>query len=162
MRIIYYDFAALAYSSFFVNGFIDNEREFGYRFSLSRRVPSIVRDNKEMQGPWTGLLASIMIFEVVEQDRTSWFCIDGRDGSRRGVQHGEGYHVPLLERVDRYFKVNYVLDDILADPVLEKYKAKIVPAAPFFPLRVPLTRTRLPRLWPVPSAQGHQTSQTRR
>jgi hypothetical protein len=148
MRIVYYDFADIAYSSFFINGFIQNEREFGYRFTVSKRVPALMRD-KEMQGPSSGLLPSILIFEVVEHGKTFYFCVDARDGSKRGAEYGEGYHVPLLQRVDHYFKVNYVLDDILHDPVLEKHQAKIVPAGPFFALRVPLRRIGLPRLRPA-------------
>ena len=150
MRIVYYDFGDLAYSSFFIKGFIDNEQEFGYRFAVSKRVPSLLRDQK-MHGPWDGLLSTVLIFEVIRPGGTFYFCIDTRDSSQRGVQHGEGYHLPLLNKVGRYFKVNYALDSILGDPVLETHRTTIFPAGPFFPLRVPVQRIRLPRLWPARS-----------
>jgi hypothetical protein len=148
MRIVYYDFGDLAYSSFFIKGFIDNEQEFGYRFAVSKRVPSLLRD-QTMHGPWEGLLSTVLIFEVIRPGGTFYFCIDTRDSSQRGVQHGEGYHLPLLDKVGRYFKVNYALDNIQGDPVLETHRTKIFPAGPFFPLRVPMRRIRLPRLRPA-------------
>ncbi len=148
MRIVYYDFGDLAYSSFFIKGFIDNEQEFGYRFAVSKRVPSLMRDQK-MHGPWDDLLPSVLIFEVVRRGGTFYFCIDTRDSSQRGSEHGEGYHLPLLDGVGRYFKVNYALDNLLRDPVLETHRTTIFPAGPFFPVRVPVQRIRLPRWRPT-------------
>jgi hypothetical protein len=87
--------------------------------------------NKE----WDDILFSICIFKFKNKNREFYFCIDLRDCYESDPKIGKGYHLPLLEMVKYYFKVNYNIDAIQADPNLKINKNKILPIFPFFPVR---------------------------
>ena len=112
---------------------------------MSHSIPSILRD-PSMNGKWRGILFSVCLFKAQIAGEQYYFCIDARDSSR--VDSGMGYHLPLLEKVRYYFKVNYNSEAIENDPRLKKFRDKIIPAYPNCPLRIPHFYQLLPRITP--------------
>lgn len=130
-QIIYYDFGNLKYSSFFLAGFLDKARAYGYEFTISRELPPLLSDPD--MSSWRHILPFIFLFMVKAGRESLCFCIDTRDSNTTSV--GEGYHLPLLKRVDLYFKVNYHERVIREDDNLAPFADKIKPVRPFFPVR---------------------------
>ncbi len=146
-EIVYYDFNELNYSSFFLTGFLHNTKRFDYRFTVSKDVPSLLED-PATDGRWRALLFSICLFKARLGGREFHFCIDARDSCESARDRGGGYHLPLLERVAYYFKVNYNADAIERDPNLRPFIDRILPARPFFPVAPPGRGAFLPRFLP--------------
>lgn len=158
-RITYYDFADINYSSFFLSGFLKNQTKFDYEFAVSHSVPPLLREVL-MDGEWRKILSFICLFKWQIAGGEHYFCIDLRDSST--PRTGMGYHIPLLEKVRYYFKVNHNLDDINNASGLRSLRNKIIPAYPFFPIRVPRLLPFLPIVtpssamdWPVRKAWRH-------
>ena len=51
------------------------------------------------------------------------------------MNHTTGYHLPLLQSVDTYFKVNYNLDHINSTLILNYFNSKILNISQFFSIR---------------------------
>lgn len=133
--IVYFDFSNLHFTGFYLNGLIENQKRLNYRFSVSRRPPLAVRD-AIMAPKWLGLRFAIAVFEATINGRRSLCCIDAHDSNRLDVEGAEfGYHLPLLEAADWYFKANFDPEVVRRDPILNKLAGKILPITPFIPLR---------------------------
>jgi hypothetical protein len=133
-RITYYDFADMNYASFFLTGFSEHENRHACRLMISRSLPVHLRE-RMMEGGWAKTVPSICLFKIGRIDQEFYFCIDARDGCRTTPAGGMGYHLPLLDEVRLYFKVNHNEEAVRTDPLLKAYARKIVPVAPCFPLR---------------------------
>ena len=144
-EIIFYDFENVEISriSFYINGFILNQKKFGYKFSISRLTPSILA-SKSMEGDWRRFLFCKGIFEVRSGGNSFFFCIDRSDHSTNYMD--EGFHLPLLRVVKYYFKINYNKEAIYSDPDLCDFREKILPAGPSFPIRIDNTLSFLLRI----------------
>lgn len=99
-----------------------------------------------MEGEWRKIPSFIGLFKWEIAGGEHYFCIDMRDSSTPCT--GMGYHIPLLEKVRYYFKVNHNLDDINNASRLRSLRNKIIPAHPFFPVRVPRLLPFLPMVMP--------------
>ena len=117
-----FDFNNLYYSSFYITGFLSL---LGSDFRLSYKFPDFLKGETYLSHR-SKLLGVLLLFDDVQD---VWIVIDTRDGCRE-----QSYHIPLLEKVDFYFKVNFNEDEILKSQVLSTYKSKISPLAPFFPI----------------------------
>src|SRR4030042_1557789 len=133
-RITYYDFANVNYASFFLTGFSDCEEKPSFRLTVSRSPPARLRE-RMMEGEWASIVPFVCLFKIGLADEEFYFCIDARDSCRTAPAEGMGYHLPLLDEVRFYFKVNYNEDAVTADPLLKTHAGKIVPVAPCFPMR---------------------------
>jgi hypothetical protein len=144
-EIIFYDLENMEISriSFYINGFILNQKKYAYKFSVSRSAPSILT-NKLMEGEWRKYLFDIGIFEIRQGEKKGFFCIDRSDHSTNYMN--EGFQLPLLKVVTYYFKTNYNKEAICRDPDLCDYQEKIVPAGPSFPVRINNILSFLPRI----------------
>lgn len=160
-RIIHYDFCDLNYSGYYVEGFRQACAAVGHEFVVSRRVPFLLRGIAP-EDRWRKLLRSVALFEARGAGETRWFCVDARDSSRPGADRGDGYHLPLLERVHRYFKVNHDPDAVAAEPSLRPFAEAIVPADPFFALRPAAFADALPRPVPAPAVAWNGDAVLRR
>ncbi len=143
-RILFYDFADINYSSYWLAGLIENQNRYNYQFSVSRAAPADLlsyRASNELKKN----LFSISIFEAQVDGDRFLFCIDAHDNAA----YESGYNLPLLETVRYYYKVNYNAAAIHSDPVLRTYVHKIRPAQPNFPVRLANPLRMLPR--PVPN-----------
>jgi len=147
-RIVYFDFSNLHFTGFYLNGLIDGQKRLNFRFSVSRRAPAAVRDAL-MAPKWLGLRFAMAAFEATTQGRRSLCVIDAHDANRLDSEGAQfGYHLPLLEAADWYFKANFDPLAVQRDPILARHAAKILPITPFIPLR-PTQRYRYaPRLLP--------------
>jgi Glycosyl transferases group 1 len=150
-EIVHYDLANIYYSSFFITGFSANAARLRYRFQFAKDVPAILThafgDEERL-----GNLRFILLFQARLGPESFYFCIDTRD-SADVLPRGEGLrHLPLLDVVKYYFKVNFSQRLVDSDPDLSAYASKILPAAPFFPVATQAMRLRLPRLTPYPAA----------
>lgn len=149
-HITYFDFNAIAYSSYFVTGFFENRPDYDYTFEISTAIPAIVKQTCTKK-KWRQILSSICVFKFQTGHEVFYFCIDARDSCRADENRGNGFHLPLLERVKYYFKVNYNLPAIQEDNRLSRYKEKILPILPFFGVKCPKLEHRLPRVFPSKS-----------
>lgn len=143
-RIIFYNVADLMFSSFYLRGLLQNRHRFNYKLSVSSTVPPFIYDGMPA-GEWSKIFPSICLFEARIASGDFYFCIDAHDSAR--TKSG-GYHIPLLEKVRYYFKVNYRLDAINKDDMLYRFREKIMPASPFFPVAIPWYFRLLPGLSP--------------
>jgi hypothetical protein len=153
-KITYFDFADLNYASFYLSGFHQNEKRWGYRFAIAKSPPPPLLSQKTVE-EWSDVLSSICLFRVSTPDEDFYFCIDTRDSSRADIYQGKGYHLPLLEEVRFYFKANFDSAVIGTDANLRAYSTKIIPVFPFFPIRTPRLLPYLPRI--TPCAATHWT-----
>lgn len=145
IKITFYDLASLDYSSFFLTGFLQNRKDFGYKLVISRKIPSGLH-GVSMDNEWAKILFSICLFKVELSNREFYFCIDTRDSCKAGKNEGLGYHMPMLMKVAYYFKVNYRDDAIQSDSNLKAHASKIIPIGPFFPVKLPFLLRFLPRI----------------
>lgn len=143
-HIQFFDFADIAFSSFFIRGMFENQKKYGYTFSISKSLPALLKDPK-IEMKWREILFSVCIFKAHIGKEESYFAIDCRD-SCRAHTYEMGYHMPLLQEVKYYFKVNYNQDAIHTDPVLKKYASKIIPVPLFMPVAVPKPYLFFPRI----------------
>lgn len=116
--------------------------------SLPSRLKSAVQ-NRE----WQYLLFSMVLFKLQQGNRTWYVCIDTHDDNSLDTQsRSGGYHWPLLQCVDAYFKVNFNPQIIRLTPALAAHQQKIHSIAQFFPVRPQSSwllsqRLLLPTVW---------------
>lgn len=130
-EIIYYDFDRLDWLSFYIDGFLANQKKFNYRFRIKREVPSFL-EQPSSAGKWQKHLIALGVFEYRNENDTFFFCIDRSDHSSNYMN--EGYFIPILENVKYYFKANYNRVAIENDRSLKKYSDKIIPVGLSFPV----------------------------
>lgn len=138
--IAHFDFANIRYSSFYRSGFAHNAPLYGYRLKLSRRPPAFLTESR-MSEDWRKQMSGPLLFRFMSGSEDYYFCIDVGD-------HDLGLHLPALQRVKFYFKVNYNPDCFMRDPTLLAHAHKIHPILPFFPLRSTKSLGQAPRLLP--------------
>jgi hypothetical protein len=148
-RIVYYDFADLFYSSYYLLGFMANKENFNYDFSITKDIPPLLRSSA-FDDTWRKILFSICLFKATVGGEEFYFCIDTRDSAKPDALNGLGYHLPLLDTVKYYFKANYDRVVVEEDPRLRPHARKIIPVDIFFPLKVPGMLRLLPRLTNCP------------
>ena len=146
--IVYFDFSNLHFTGFYLNGLAESQTRLGYRFSVSRRPPAALSAALADKA-WQALRFSMGVFEARVGDRKQRFCVDAHDANRLDHPAARfGYHYPLLEAVDHYFKVNFAPEAIQEDPLLIKHRHKIVPITPFIPIQPRPRMPYTPRLLP--------------
>jgi hypothetical protein len=146
--ITYYDFANLNYASFFLAGFFENSKKFNYDFIVSKSTPIILQESNSMY-KWNDILFSICLFKVEKPNDSYYFCIDTRDSNSSDESSGKGFHLPLLDKVKYYFKINYNSDIIQIEPELKRASDKIIPVLPFFPIKFNKSFLYLPKIIPL-------------
>jgi hypothetical protein len=149
--IVHYDFASIRCSSFYITGFLANASPYNYRFILSRKLPSHL-SAPVMTGEWRVFSDCLLLFRFKSAAEDCYFCIDVSDNCR-------AYHLPVLNIVKYYFKVNYDLDIIMCESSLSPHLHKIQPILPWFPLQTDNSLLRLPRLTPYrPMAWSYRSA----
>jgi hypothetical protein len=151
-RVSFIDTSRVYFSSFYLHGFNELADTGRIRLRVANRIPE--RLKKAVQDPeWQHLLFAMCLFEYRQEGRTRYFCIDAHDGNRldREAPNG-GYHWPLLEAVDAYFKVNLNARIVDETPELFAHRQKIRGVPQFFPVKPPLIaalgrRILLPSAW---------------
>ena len=138
--IIHYDFANLEYSGFFLTGFIQNQERFNYKLKISKQVPSLLASYPKA-AEWSANLFAISLYKVELFKDEFYFCIDAHDT-------GSGFHIPLLDKVRYYFKVNYNANFVTTDSYIKPLSHKIIPTSIVFPIRPPKILRFLPRVVP--------------
>ncbi|NWF90107.1 MAG: hypothetical protein HXY50_11690 [Ignavibacteriaceae bacterium] len=154
ITITYYDFADLNYASYFLVGIYENQTKFNFKFLVKKSIPPFLKEI-DPKNDWTDILFSICIFEVTRENESFYFCIDTRDSNTSDINLGKGFHLPLLQSVKYYFKVNYNKSVINKEIDVIKHSQKIIPAWPFFPIKFTQPFLYRPRL--IPSKDIHWT-----
>ena len=146
------DTSRVYFSSFYLHGCSELADAGKIRLRVANRVPEQLKI--AVQDPeWQHLLFAMCLFEYRQGGRTRYFCIDAHDGNRldREAPNG-GYHWPLLQAVDAYFKVNLNARVVAETPELAAHQGKIWSVPQFFPVKPPMTaalarRILLPTTW---------------
>jgi hypothetical protein len=147
-HIIFYNINDINNSSFFITGFQQNANKYDYKFTVLNKIPNLILD-KIMDGIWRNKLYQILLLKVITLDKSFFICIDTRDTNTVDFAKGiYGYHLPLLEKVNYYFKVNYNIEAINNCSYLKEYRPKISPVLPFFPLKLNSSINTLYTLFP--------------
>ncbi len=142
-EIIYYDFGEVERISFYINGFLHNQKKYNYKFLIKREKPNFIKESSLME-EWHK--SELGFFELKNGNDNFFFCIDRNDPS--STYKNEGYIISVLEKVKYYFKVNYNVVDIEKDPRLIEYREKIIPLGPSFPLHIKNMIKFLSRIFP--------------
>lgn len=145
MEIIYYDCGEITALSFYINGFLSNQSKFNYKLVIKREKPSFLNQSS-LPGEWYKFVFRLGIFEFKNGKSSFFFCIDRSDHSTNFKN--EGYIIPVLETVKYYFKTNYNADAIDNDPEVKKFRDKIIPIGPSFPLHIENMIKFMPRIFP--------------
>ncbi len=147
-KIYYYDFARPYWSSFYLNGFLANQKKYNYKLSIKRDIPEPLR-SAVMDDDWRHILFSMSLFSVKYDGKDITLCIDAHDMNKADpiVKRG-GYHLPILEKVDYYFKMNYNQNSINEDALLKKHATKIFPVTQMLSIRPSLRLTIQSCLFP--------------
>jgi hypothetical protein len=145
-KVTYFDFSDLRYSSFFLNGFLANESERGYRLEISRKAPPEFEDLHPLPG-WLNEMVPLSLYRVEGND-PFLFCIEGDDKNGLDEPLGEFYR-PFLERCRYYFKVNYNADVINESDELQPFASKIKPTPIVYPLASSVPWRLRPKLTPI-------------
>lgn len=142
------DTSGIYYSSYYIEGFYqlaETRPNLSVKVSLNipPRLKRALRDNR-----WQHLLFAMCLFRIQTGQEERLVCIDTHDVNSLDVEsQTEGYHLPLLESVDIYYKVNFNASVIADTPQLSRYADKILPIAQFSPIKVshwlPFTRRLL-------------------
>lgn len=144
IQITYYDLAELNYASFFLAGLYRLADQGVLTLTVSNRRPEVLENMPDAE-QWRPILFSVLLFRFACGDEAFYFCIDTRD-SNKAVDNGRGYHLPLLDRVKVYFKVNYNAHEIERDSQLARHAYKIIAVPLFFPTRLPTIMPYIPFL----------------
>lgn len=139
--ITFFDFADLNYSSFFLNGFLENSRSFDYEFSISKSYPGMLSKFANDRA-----IRHIPTFQAHINGETFIFCIDTADSCGRHPDILPSFHKGLLESAQWYFKVNYNKTMLANDSSLGAGAEKILPTPAFLPLKYPKPWQLLPSL----------------
>jgi hypothetical protein len=157
-KITYYDFSDLYYAGFFAEGFLRLQEKSEHDFCVSKSVPVEIADLELPTWINSRKPPSTSVFRYEDAGQNFLFCIDANDhnGHNPALPHTyPGYHIPLIERVKVYFKVNYKEDVIAANPLVSPYADRIVPIPLVYPVKVSKSRHFLPNLNPL---SGHKWS----
>ena len=144
-EIVYYDCGEVTPISFYINGFLSNQKGYNYKFLIKRDKPYFLKQPL-LLGEWGKFAFRLGLFEFKEEDQSFFFCIDRSDHSSNYMN--EGYIVPVLEQVKYYFKTNYNADAIANDLEIRKFAGKIIPIGPSFPLYIENMIKFMPRIVP--------------
>ena len=144
-EIIYYDCGELTRVSFYINGFLSNQKKFNYEFLIKRDKPYFLKQSSLLE-KWGKFVFGLGLFEFKNGNSNFFFCIDRSDHSTN--LKNEGYILPVLEIVKYYFKTNYNEVAIDSDPDIQKFKEKIIPIGPSFPLHIDNMIRFMPRIIP--------------
>lgn len=147
VKITYYDFSYIGDAGFHILGFQRTENELGHRFSVSKKPPPELIDFDIPSWIHLKRPASIMIFRYEGQGQNFLFCIDSGDYNGSFPEY-PGYYLELLEKVNFYFKVNYLKDVIDKDPHLAALAHKIIPLPLTFGLKPDNSKLFLPKILP--------------
>lgn len=153
-HVSFYDTSTVYYSGYYLNGFNELKKSQPLAVNIVNTLPA--RLKSAIQNPeWQHLLFAMALFKFHNNDKEWYFCIDTHDAnSVNAINHSGGYHLPLLQCVDAYFKVNYHPEIIEHTPELKIFREKIHSISQFFPLRPnsPLALSR--RLMLAPALLG--------
>lgn len=144
-EIIYYDFGEVESISFYINGFLSNQKKYNYKLLIKREEPYFLRQTS-LIGEWYKFVFRLGLFEFKNGSNNFFFCIDRCDHSSNYMN--EGYLIPILEIVKYYFKTNYNAIAIDNDLKIKKFRDKIIPIGPSFPLRIENMIKFMPRIFP--------------
>ncbi len=144
-ELIYYDCGEITPVSFYINGFLSNQKKFNYEFIIKRDKPDFLKQPPPI-GDWGKFVFRLGFFEFKDGNNDFFFCIDRSDHSSNYMN--EGYIIPVLETVKFYLKTNYNEIAINNDPIIKKYAEKIIPIGPSFPLYIENMIKFMPRIVP--------------
>ncbi len=144
-EIIYYDCGEVTAISFYLNGFLSNQKKYNYKFIIKRDRPYFLKQSS-LTGEWDKFVFRLGFFEFKNGSNSYFFCIDRSDHSSNYMN--EGYIIPILEIVKYYLKTNYNSTAIDNDPGIKKFKEKIIPIGPSFPLYIDNMIRFMPRIIP--------------
>ena len=144
-EVIYYDCGELTRISFYINGFLSNQRKYNYKFLIKRDKPYFL-EQSDLSGKWGKFVFTLGLFEFKQGNNNFFFCIDRSDHSTNFKN--EGYIFPVLETVKYYFKTNYNPVAVDSDPDIRKLRDKIIPIGPSFPLHIDNMIRFMPRIFP--------------
>jgi len=126
-KIIFYDTSRVYYASYYLQSFGELAKNRNLQLRVAHSFPTRYKAAIE-DSDWQHLLFSMAIFKYQQGDDEWYFCIDTHDSN-------SVYHLPLLQSVDVYFKVNYNPDQVNSMPVLKNFNKKIRSISQFFPIR---------------------------
>ncbi|MBY0498570.1 MAG: hypothetical protein K2P74_02985 [Nitrosomonas sp.] len=134
-QLTFYDTSRAYYASYYLQGFDELSRngklQIRIAHSLPQRLKTAIQD-----ADWEHLLFAMALFKFQQGNHEWYFCIDTHDVNSVNVaNHSGGYHLPLLQNVDVYFKVNYNPDQIEYTPILKDFRRKIFSVSQFFPIK---------------------------
>ncbi|ALQ52104.1 glycosyltransferase family 1 protein [Nitrosomonas ureae] len=134
-QLTFYDTSRAYYASYYLQGFDELSRngklQIRVAHSLPERLKPAIQDTD-----WEHLLFAMALFKFQQGNHEWYFCIDTHDVNSVNVaNHTGGYHLPLLQGVDVYFKVNHNPDQIEYTPILKDFRKKILSVSQFFPIK---------------------------
>lgn len=144
-EIIYYDFGEVKSISFYINGFLSNQKKYNYKLSIKREKPYFLNQFSPIE-EWYKFVFRLGLFEFKNGNNNFFFCIDRCDHSSNYMN--EGYLIPILEIVKYYFKANYNVIAIDNDLKIKRFRDKIIPIGPSFPLYIENMIKFMPRIFP--------------
>ena len=145
MEIIYYDFGEVTDVSYYINGFLSNQKQDNYKLVIKREKPNFLKQSSPSE-EWYKFVSRLGIFEFKNGNNNFFFCTDWCDHSSNYMN--EGYLIPVLEKVKYYFKTNYNSIAIDEDLNIKKFRDKIIPIGPSFPLHLENMLKFMPRVFP--------------
>ncbi|MEQ1815261.1 MAG: hypothetical protein ABL861_02090 [Nitrosomonas sp.] len=151
-HLTFYDTSRAYYAGYYLHGFKELESDDKLQVNVTHILPMRLKPAIQNTS-WQHLLFTMALFKLQQGDNEWYFCIDTHDeNSANAESYSGGYHLPLLQCVDVYFKVNYNPDEIARNPALKVFHEKIRNISQFFPLRLKsfLTLSRkliLPSVW---------------
>ena len=125
--------------------FCQTKKNINYKFLIKRDKPSFLK-HTPLIGEWDKFVFRLGLFEFKSGVNNFFFCIDRSDHSTNFKN--EGYIIPALEIVKYYFKTNYNAIAIDNDPNIKKFRDKIIPIGPSFPLYIENMIKFMPRIFP--------------
>ena len=134
-QLTFYDTSRVYYASYYLQGFGELAKNGKIQLRVAHSLPARLKASIQ-DADWQHLLFAMALFKYQQGNHEWYFCIDTHDiNSVCLMNHKGGYHLPLLQSVDVYFKVNYNPDHIDSTPALKYFNRKILSISPFFPVR---------------------------
>jgi len=112
---------------------------------IKREKPDFLKQSSLIE-EWGKFVLRLGLFEFKNGNNNFFFCIDRCDHSSNYMN--EGYIIPILDIVKYYFKTNYNANSIDNDFSIKKFKDKIIPIGPSFPLYIDNMIKFMPRIIP--------------
>lgn len=152
ISLTFYDTSRLYYASYYLKGFDELARTDGLRVHIAQSLPERLKTAVQ-NSEWQHLLFAMVLCRFQQDSKVLYFCIDTHDDNavNENTRTG-GYHLPLLQSVDVYFKVNLNSHILSQTPALLAHRDKIYSIAQFFPIQPPFRlqlglRLALPSAW---------------